>query len=509
MARKLPYTINRFDGGITNDLRSGDYSKCAFVSHFDIYRDPNRMYPLPGYVADMNDGSTSTGMKQYGLKAITARSLNGEMYAVGTKSDGTGWKLWTKTSPSAASWSATVGGSSVEGTYTLLNQTFLHYDDTNALLQFMASSGGTAYVSEHEIGLSSTENALSLGSYASSTETRAVAELAPTDVTFSTQPGSKNLEQLGATLTANAKTTGGFPYDIHAHNELMGIAVGNPTLPRTAALLLWDATSVLIEQKISLGIGRGVAVGNIDGIWVVATEQLITASTSNLGNGLPAVLVSYISGAEALPLVTLYAATSTNAVAKPIRSQFRNCMLFEAVIPQDATPTTYKRGVWAVGRTTPNSPLALSLLFNSDTLGTLQNVHTFGNQVYFIHGGDGSISKLDNLLTGTFNETAVYETLFFGSETPNQKSFDGFTVHTEDLPASATVTVKYRFDENSSWTTLGTSSTDGDKYHHFTRASGVPIGNFTEIQFRVEVLGNAPIKSINCMLTDLDTRPYG
>jgi hypothetical protein len=508
MARKLPYTINRFDGGITNDLRSGDYSKCAFVSHFDIYRDPNRLYPLPGYVADMNDGATATGMRQYNTKAITFSSVNGQMYSVGTKSDGSGWKLWTK-AITGASWSPTISGGPVEGTYTLLNQTFLHYDDTNALLQFMASSGGTAFISEHELGVGSTENALSLGSYASSTETRAVAELAPTDVTFSTQPGAKNLEQLGATLTANAKTTGGFPYDIHAHNELVGIAVANPTYPRSSALLLWDAASVLIEQKIKIGTGRAIAVGNVDGFWVVTTEEGMTASTSNIGNGLPSAYVSYVSGTEPVLIARLTAVTQTNAVVKPIRAEFRNTFLFEAVIPQDATPTTYKRGVWAVGRTTPNSPPALSLLFNSDTLGTLQNVHTFGNQVYFIHGGDGSISKLDNLLSGTFNETAVYETLFFGSETPNQKSFDGFTVHTEDLPASATVTVKYRFDENSAWTTLGTSSTDGDRYHHFTRASGVPIGNFTEIQFRVEVLGNAPIKSINCMLTDLDTRPYG
>lgn len=509
MARSLKYTLNRFDGGISNELRSGDYSKCAFVSHFDIYRDPNRMYPLPGYVADMNDGSTSTGMKQYDIKAITWNSISGSMIAVGTKSDGTGWKLFTKVTPSSANWLTTVFSASVEGANTLLDQTYLYYDDTNALVQFMTSSGATAYVTEYEIGIGTNETALSLGSYSSNSTVRAVIETAPTEVPYGNQPGSRNLEQLGGTLTANAKTTGGFPYDLHANNELVGIAVGDNRIPRTASLLLWDAASVLIEQKITIGIGSAIAVGNIDGTWVVATEEGMRSSSTIEGNGLPSVYVSYVVGSESLTLARLYAKTNTNSVVKPIRSQFRNCMLFEAVVPQDATPTTYKRGVWAVGRATANSPLALSLLFNSDSLGDLQNVHSFGNQVYFIHGGDGSISKLDNLETGTFNETAVYESLFFGTETPNEKQLDGFTVHTENLPASGSVTVKYRFDENDSWTTLGTSTTTGRQYHKFSgNIAGVPIGNFAEIQFRVEVLGNAPVKMMHVAITDLDTLPY-
>ena len=43
MSRKLTYNINRFDGGMSDDLRTSDLSKCAYVSHFDIYCDKNRL----------------------------------------------------------------------------------------------------------------------------------------------------------------------------------------------------------------------------------------------------------------------------------------------------------------------------------------------------------------------------------------------------------------------------------------------------------------------------------
>jgi hypothetical protein len=102
----------------------------------------------------------------------------------------------------------------------------------------------------------------------------------------------------------------------------------------------------------------------------------------------------------------------------------------------------------------------------------------------------------------------VYESLVFGANSPNYKKLNGISVHTENLPASGSVVVKYRTDQDSAWTTIGTSSTTGTQVHNFTRNGATQIGRFQEIQFRVEVTGNAPVKNIHIALEEQDTTPY-
>ena len=71
MARKRTYNINRFDGGITDDIRSNDLSKCAHVSHFDIYCDRNRLIPMPSFTADQDTVSGGADdLQNYNVKAF-------------------------------------------------------------------------------------------------------------------------------------------------------------------------------------------------------------------------------------------------------------------------------------------------------------------------------------------------------------------------------------------------------------------------------------------------------
>jgi len=481
---KKAVTIKRFDGGITSDIRNtDDLSKCAFVSHFDIYSDPYKMSPMPGYVADMDDGSTATGMKQYNIKAFC---YNEKLYAVGTKSDGTDCKLFEKDSPTTASWTASTNG---EGTYDIAPRTTMW--SSNSLLYWATTNAGTTYITRY--GGTTTDNHATLQSFAITTQP-IISEYAFDDKIYY-NTGATDVDRLdGSTITDSAQPTKMRISDIQSGDEQLGL-FGFRFFPYRSQLLLWDSASSLLDQKIELGKGIVKAGGRPSGTWVAVIDENLSELPSIFreeANGRHGLAIKYITGNSAETLLRLSAATDTNGLILPTRGMYKDAMLFYARIPQDATPTTYKEGIWAVGRRNAASPLAVSLLLDTTSLGSIQGYYEFGNHHYFSHAGDGSISRLG---TTTYDVAAVYETLMFGSnELNNSKQFSGVSILTENLPSGGSVVLKYRTDEDSAWTTVGTSSTVGTQRHNFTSVSGVPIGEFREMQFRVEITGNAPMK---------------
>jgi hypothetical protein len=449
----------------------------------------------------MNDGSTSTGMKAYGVKAFLFDT--GTLLAVGTKSNGTGTKIVGKDSPTDASWDLTPLGVTAEGTYTLYAGTFLGGDTSNQF--FISTNAGDTFLSKHNGGTVTDNYATLDASAALSGTEKAVVEFAPDSLFYASKYNRNILSIDGGTGTDNVKTTGMYVTDLQAGDEQLGL-FGFRFSPNFAQLLLWDTNSMLVDQNIEFGKGRGKALGYVSGVWIGVVDENLSGNNSEFNeeeNGQHSFAVKYASGGSAETLVRIFGKTNTNGKVMPNRGKYRDCMLFEARVPTDSDGTTFKQGIWAVGRNAQGG-LALSHLLDTAELGTIEAYHTFGSYHYFAHAGDGSISRLDDFTSGTYDVAAVYETLIFGADSPNFKKFNGISVHTENLPASGSVVVKYRTDEDSSWTTLGTSSTTGTQIHNFTGT----LGNFQEIQFREEITGNAPMKNVYISLEDLDTTPY-
>lgn len=500
MSRKIVTTINRFDGGITDDIRSGDYSKCAHVSHFDIYTDKNRLIQMPGYVADQNTvAGGADDLQNYNIKAFDYNS--GTFYCVGTKSNGTGTKFFSKATAETASWTAETGG---EGTYDLADNTHLDAVSSSGRLYCVTNNGGNTYLSYLQLGGGPvTDGAATLAT--SITTLPTVLEYGFDDTHYLNTGADDVASISGGTVTDPAKDTAIYVTDIQSGDEQIGI-MGYRFYPYKSQLLLWDSGSSLIDQKIEFGTGRESVLGNPSGVWVAAISENLISSTAfdDEANGRYDLVIKRAALGGAREMVRLSAATNTNGALKPIREKYKGAMLFYARIPQDATPTTYKEGVWAVGQNQEDSPLALSLLLDTSGLGSMEGVNVLSKHFFFAHGGDGSVSRLDAFDDGTFDVDAEYQTLMFGSDTPNLKELNGVGVLTEDLPSGASVTAYYRFDEDDSWTSLGSSSTTGDEKHQFTRPSGVSIGKFREIQFRIVVSGGVDIKSIIVSIEELD-----
>lgn len=509
MAKPILYNHNRFDGGMTDDIRNtSDLSKCAYVSHFDIYRDATQLFVMPGYIDDMHDGSTATGMKQYSIRAF--RYYSGGLYAVGTKANGTGSKLFTKVTPDTVSWSTVANG---EGSDTLAAYTFLNGSSSTEQYWLTIDAGGDLNVTYYNF--SSTTDSYGQVSVLGGQPADGVMSRtrAFDDSIYFTNSGVRSqLSKISnSTFTALAKDTAAFLYDYASGDEQIGL-FGFRTFPSRAQLLLWDSASTLLDQKIEFGTGRGHCVGFVHGFWVgVVNEGLdIRTGTTFAGesNGNASMAIKAATGASAETIYRIYGVTNTNGVIKPLDGSHLGSMLFYARVPQDAIPTTYKEGVWAVGRAGLNSPLAVSVLLDTGSLGLVEGYHNFGQHHYFAHAEDGSVSRLDTH-SGTYDVPATIETLVYGAETPYQKEFDGMSIVTENLPTSASVEVSYRTDSDTTWTTMGTSNTTGKQKHNFTKnADATPIGKFQEIQFRIVATGKIVIKNYLVSITPSNDLPF-
>ena len=65
------------------------------------------------------------------------------------------------------------------------------------------------------------------------------------------------------------------------------------------------------------------------------------------------------------------------------------------------------------------------------------------------------------------------------------------------LPAGASVSIKYKADYQTAWTTIFTAETDDDiSQEALNEADGTPLPTFKEIAFRVELLGSAELTGI-------------
>lgn len=515
MSRKITRYINRFDGGITDDIRNtSDLSRCAHVSHFDIYTNPYRLKPMPGFVSDQDTTVGADDLQNYNIKAFYYRSTSGgTLLAVGTKADGTGSKLFSKATPTTAQWTAVASG---EGTYDVSGKTFLAQaiPAGNFRLYWVTTNGGNTYLSYFDTSVTDAGATVHSGSTDIS---QTVAEhLIDTNLYATTGRGDVMLLTNSA-VTDPACSTGNFVTDIHPGDAQMGIVgyvVNNvqTVTPYQGVFSIWDLTVNPNETlyKYYLGNTRPFALGRDGSQWLVAASDGLGSDTASTGpnNGAQALEIYVTNGPQTERFLRINAETNTNSAFRPVRGTYHGATLFYAKLPTDSSGTTFKQGIWAVGRRNSSSPIALSLLLDMDSFGSLEGYYTFGDHHFFAHGGDGSVSRLDALDDGTYDVTAVYESLIFGSETPFQKIFQGLSVLTEDLPSGASVVAKYRTDTDDSWTTIGTSSTTGAERHNFTRTSSGPIGNFQEIQFRIEVTGKAAIKNITINYEETDDLPY-
>lgn len=125
MSKQVQIQQNNWSSGVSDDVRAISQNGFAISKHFDIFSNPNRLTPYRSFEADTNDGSTSTGMKQYYVQDFLYASASNKLYGLGRTAGGL-TKIVYKASSYDGNW--TLPASS-EGNGAVKNGCLLEYKD--------------------------------------------------------------------------------------------------------------------------------------------------------------------------------------------------------------------------------------------------------------------------------------------------------------------------------------------------------------------------------------------
>ena len=121
--------INRFDGGLAQDLRTTASNECASSANFDIFTNEHKLIPYSDPVAETHASGPIT---DYAITDVAVLNISGTtptVYGMGRASSGsTNVAIFKKSSTSdiTASWSASLATSGARSPGTLLG----YYDNT-------------------------------------------------------------------------------------------------------------------------------------------------------------------------------------------------------------------------------------------------------------------------------------------------------------------------------------------------------------------------------------------
>jgi len=123
--KQIEIKQNNWSSGISDDIRAYSPNGFSISKHFDIFTNPNRLTPYRSFEADTNDGSTSTGMKQYLVKDFLYASASAKLYGLGQTAGGL-TKIVYKADATTGNWTLPANS---EGNGAVKNGCLVEYKD--------------------------------------------------------------------------------------------------------------------------------------------------------------------------------------------------------------------------------------------------------------------------------------------------------------------------------------------------------------------------------------------
>lgn len=481
MPKIVKISVNNFTGGVAEDPRENSNTKSIISKHFDIFSQSNRLLPYRNLVADTNDGSTATGMKQYFVQDMVYASGSTKLYGLGQTAGGL-TKIVYKSDVTTLGWTLP---SSSEGNGSVKNGCFVEYKD------YMWGFQGTNQVFKWGL-LSGTPSITNSVSTTGATITSVAQGIIAKDdnlylpynniIGRVTSTGTYNDAVL--TLPTNYKIT-----SIDNYGNYLAIACAPvSTYNGVSKVFLWNLTSTDVQESYDIGAGEVRVLGVIEGMIVTISDVYLN---NTVGAGRGSMVIKVLQGNTFQPLKEIFTQSlvgKTIPLSKAVRN---NRLFFSAKLMTNSAGTEYNEGIWSFGRKNVNSNFALSLDVIDENVNTsgIQSFGVAGNFFFISHSSDGSIDSTSSTATYTF--TSIHETLIYNfGDVADTKKLKLFTIKTAPITAG-TITIKYKIDSDTSWTTMGSLSTVGETSHDFYKNESTltEFPSFSEIKFRIESTG--------------------
>lgn len=503
--------IKRFDGGIVYDPRDPRPNTARVVTNFDILTSPRRMTPY--WSSTSGDDAPTTSKKQNFCIALQTGTTYG-VYALGVKSGATTAEVLYKNILVSGSssfinntWANT--GNHQSASNATWFQLFVYYQKQGFI--YGAKDGATPGTGRYIWRYDPSGSAAFSETYADLTSFSNLAQglVHSKDDILYIPYDNKIAKDNNGSFTVAALTLPSHLYitSISEYGNFLAIACAPRSGVGNSRVYLWDrdATLATLSETVDWGSGILNVLEEVDGFLIG-----ISRWSSFIQDR---IIVRYLSGNKALPLLNLKA-DGVTASALPIAKQkVDNRLYFMLNILLNGSALD---GVFSIGRSSPAEPFTLihERTPNNDTALSGRTLYSFILvkdillQSYLSNGSENvTITDYQNV-NGTFSHTSIYESKKFdGGDSSLQKDLMGVTVHTEYLP-SGSVTLKYRIDQNTSWTSIFTNSTVNSISYSVVKQSGLLPSQYKEIQFRIESTGGPEITGLSWLADITSKKPY-
>lgn len=518
---EIETVIDRFDVGITNDPRDTRDGVNQVITNFDILTNPRKITPYRNSEDGHSAGST-TLMRNWciGINASGGYSL----YGLGRQTANDRPLIQYKDLTTGAStdlddngWAETANNTSARTTtsYNL----FVFYRKTAKI--YGAHSGyiyaydptGSAAITVGEQALTYThitqgivhseDDILYVGGYnsAGSAGTRSFI-LANNNGSWDT--------------SALALPDHLIPTSVFESGNWLGIVCADVNGVGSSKLILWDRDSISWNEMYDLGEGSAIIGEDLQGTIVTLSQSGGTVSSFT---GIPSSvrhknkLTIKFFPSTGSDTIELEGGTSNELTLPLGKQKINNRLYFQMSIILNGT---VREGLWSIGRNkqgqwalvherTPNNDTAL-------TSGIMRGFFILGDYVFqaYVDNGTYAVSKTNDEESYA---TSIIETVKYNAgDSSKKKDLLGFSVMTDPLDDSpaASVVVKYKKDNESSYTTFMTHDTDGaisDSAVNTEATGAVLPKDYKEISFRIESTG-AVITGYSFREKITNKRPY-
>ena len=485
MSKQIELKVNNFSGGVSDSNRKISATEFSVSKHFDIFSDPFKLIPYRSLEVD-DTSSTAHDMKQYAVRDFLYASASAKLYGLGQIGAGK-TKIVLKADSTTSNW--TLPASS-EGNGAVQNGCFVEYKDhvwgfqgTNQVWKWGTLSGSPSITdSVSTVGVTITSVAQGIVSKDDNL-------YLPYNNKIGRVTSNGTYNDAVLTLPSNFKIT-----SLTNYGNYLAIACAPiSTYNGVSKVFLWNLTSTDVQETIDWGEGELRVLETIEGYIIGITDRYLNNAT---GAGRGSMIIQAYSGGVPQVLKEVFT-QKLNGKTMPLSKAVKNNRLFfSAKIMTNTAGTEYDEGIWSFGRKNANYPWALALDIIDENVSTsgIQAFGTAANYFFIAHSADGSIDKTNDAATYAF--TSIYESQILNmGDAGAKKKLLKIGLTTVPLPSGSSVTVKYKVNNDTSWTTVGTVSTADKISRDFINieSTGDNFASFDELKIRIESTGGAEI----------------
>lgn len=507
MGKIISTLIDRFDGGMVNDPRDTQEATCRVCTNFDIFTNPRKLTPYR-QSEDGNSGASTNQQQNFAVALRTGTTYS--LYALGvqTAQPARAEILYKDISTGGsndlddAGWSTPSNNQSSAGSTSF--NLFFYYKLAGLII---GARAGTNLWAFSPTG-SSWQDSWQTLSYTNIAQGLVHSKDDISYIPYDNKIATYN--HSGTAWNATALTLPSHLYitSICEDGNYLVIAAAPLSGIGSSWVFWWDRDATLTTISESADCGEGVIkiLEKVDGVLLG-----VSISGGNSTRFKNKVIFKSISSAGAVEMKTLQD-TTTTSILPIVKQKIDNRLYFLMSITLNGA---IREGVWSFGRSSASQPFSLvhERTPNNATLttnGVMKGFYILGDYAFvsYVDNGAFVLSKTNDQEAYT-TSSAIYESKIFNlGDSSIVKKLIGATVMTEFLPSGASYILKYRVDQNTSWTTIFTNSTQNSISGSAVKdASGANLTEFKEIQFQVLSTG-AVITGLSFMSEVIDKRTY-